>query len=148
MKSTIPQKSKATCTSSIEDLYKKTQDWVAEIEFIKIEQQFLKELLAEHIIELCESDNFNKAKLLLKGIDHENILGNDLLISIDDHNVNLSLLIENIYLKREADFRKNHELIEVEVTNYIQNFRYIKEQIYELVLLIMKNNKKHHMLSN
>ncbi|UMB54664.1 hypothetical protein MKD41_04145 [Lutibacter sp. A64] len=147
MKSTIPQKSKAPCTS-IEDLYKKTQDWVAEIEFIKIEQQFLKELLAEHIIELCESDNFNKAKLLLKGIDHESILGDDLLISIDDHNVNLSLLLENIYLKREANFRNNHELIEVEVTNYIQNFRFIKEQIYELVLLIMKNNKKHHMLSN
>ena len=148
MKYTMPQKSKGTYVNSIECLHESTQEWVTEIEFIKIEQQFLKELLSEHIIELCKSDNFNTAKLLLKGIDHENILGNDLLISIDDHNVNLSLLIENIYLKKEEDFRKNHQMLKVEVQNYIQNFKYIKEQIYELVLHIMKLNKQNRLISN
>lgn len=148
MKTAVPKKSKSNCTSSIESLYKKTQEWASEIKFIKVEQQFLKELLSEHIIGLCKSDNFNTAKLLLKGIDHETILGDDLLISIKDHNVSLALLIENIYLKKEADFRKNHEILKVEVKNYIQNFKYIKEQVYELVLFIMKKDKQERLISH
>lgn len=146
MKSTIPKKIKKNYTSSVGYLHKKTQEWVSEIKFIQVEQQFLKELLSEHIIGLCKSDNFNKAKLLLKGIEHENILGNDLIVSINDHNVNLALLIENIYLKKEADFRENHEFLKVEVKNYIQNFKYIKQEVYELVLLIMKKEKQHRRL--
>jgi hypothetical protein len=142
MKNPLPKKTKTNCESSIEHLHKKTQEWVSEIEFIKVEQQFLKELLTEHIIGLCKSDNFNTAKLLLKGIEHENILGDDLIISISDHNVNLALLMENIYLKKEADFRENHEFLKIEVKNYIQNFKYIKEQVYKLVLYIMKKQKK------
>lgn len=142
MKNSLPKKTKTKCENSIEHLHRKTQEWVSEIEFIKVEQQFLKELLTDHIIGLCKSDNFNTAKLLLKGIEHENILGDDLIISINNHNVNLALLMENIYLKKEADFRENHEFLKIEVKNYIQNFKYIKEQVYKLVLYIMKNQKK------
>jgi len=147
MKNTIPNQPKKTYNSSIEYLHKKTLEWVSEIEFIKVEQKFLKELLSEHIIGLCKSDNFNKAKLLLKGIDHESILGDELIVSIKDHNVNLALLMEHIYLKKETDFRNNHIFLKVEVKNYIQNFKYIKEQVYELVLFIMKNNKQKRLLS-
>lgn len=146
MKSTIPKQSEKKYKSSIEYLHKKTQEWISEIEFVKVEQQFLQELISEHIIGLCKSDNFNKAKLLLKGIDHESILGDELIVSIKDHNVNLALLMEHIYLKKEADFRKNHNFLKVEVKNYIQNFKYIKEQVYELVLLIMKKNKQKKLL--
>jgi len=147
MKNTIPNQSKKSYKSSVEYLHKKTLEWVSEIEFIKVEQKFLKELLSEHIIGLCNSDNFNTAKLLLKGIDHESILGDELIVSIKDHNVNLALLMEHIYLKKENDFRNNHIFLKVEVKNYIQNFKYIKEQVYELVLFIMKNDKQKKLLS-
>ena len=147
MKNTIPSQSKKTYKSSIEYLHKKTLEWISEIEFIKVEQKFLKELISEHIISLCKSDNFNTAKLLLKGIDHEHNLGDELIVLIKDHNVNLALLMEHIYLKKETDFRNNHIFLKVEVKNYIQNFKYIKEQVYELVLFIMKNNKQKKLLS-
>lgn len=146
MKNTIPSQSKKTYKSSIEYLHKKTLEWISEIEFIKVEQKFLKELISEHIISLCKSDNFNTAKLLLKGIDHEHNLGDELIVLIKDHNVNLALLMEHIYLKKETDFRNNHTFLKVEVENYIQNFKYIKEQVYELVLFIMKNEKQKKLL--
>lgn len=150
MKKIIPKQSKikSTYKSSIEQLHKKTQEWISEIEFIKVEQHFLKEILSEHIIGLCKSDNFNKAKLLLKGIEHEQNLGDELITSIKNHNVNLALLMEHIYIKKEADFRENHDFLKIEVKNYIQNFKYIKEQVYELILFIMKKDKQQRLISH
>lgn len=132
--------------SSIERLHAKAQKWISEIEFIKIEQNFLKELLSEHIIGLCKTHHYNQAKTLLNGIEHEAKLGNKLMESIKEHKINLALLLENIQLKNESKFRDNHRLLKVEVKNYIENFKYIKEQVFELVLLVMKNEKEKKML--
>ena len=125
----------------------KTHFWISEIEFIKVEQNFLKELLAEHVMGLCDTNNFAKAKLLLNGINHESILSKTLIESIKDHKINLALLIENIYLKKETIFRENHEYLKNEVKNYIENFKYIKEQVFELILFIMKKEKQQKLLT-
>ena len=133
--------------NSIERLHTKTQQWISKIEFIKIEQNFLKELLAEHIIGLCNSDNYAQAKLLLTGITYETKLGNKLMESIKEHKINLALLLENIQLKKENTYRDHQKLLKIEVYNYIENFKYIKEQVFELVLSIMKNEKEKKLLS-
>lgn len=132
--------------SSIERLHAKAQKWISEIEFIKIEQNFLKELLSEHIIGLCKTNNYDQAKVLLKGIEHEAKLGSKLMESIKEHKINLALLLENIQLNKESTFRENHRLLKEEVKNYIENFKYIKEQVFELVLLVMKNEKERKLL--
>lgn len=147
MKRIIPKQKVQVFNNSIEYLHSKTHRWISEIEYIKIEQIFLKELLAEHIMGLCDSNNFTKAKLFLNGINHESILGETLIESIKEHQINLALLIENIYLKREGLFRENHEYFKTELINYIENFKYIKEQVFELILLIMKKEKQHKLLA-
>lgn len=148
MKRVIPKQKSPIFNSSIDHLLAKTKKWTSEIEFIKVEQEFLKEILTEHILSLCETHNFQTAKLLLNGIGHEQKLGDELLVNIREHAINLSLLIENIYLKREDNFRQHHEDLKVEVKNYIENFKYLKKQVFELVLLIMKIEKQHRLLSS
>ncbi|WP_456379044.1 hypothetical protein [Lutibacter sp.] len=146
MKQVIPKQKAQVFNNSIEYLHGKTQHWISEIEFIKIEQDFLKELLAEHIMGLCDTNNFTKAKLFLNGIHHEAILGETLIESIKEHQINLALLLENIFLKKEKLFRENHELLKIEFVNYIDNFKYIKQQVFELILRIMKKEKQHKLL--
>lgn len=148
MKRLIPKQRVPIFDNSVEQLLQGTKKWVSEINFIKIEQDFLSELLAEHIMSSCDTNNFQKAKLLLNGIKHERKFGDELFNNIKEHNVNLALLIENIYLKREDNFRKKHELLKYEVNNYIENFKYIKEQIFDLVLFIMKKDKQEKLLTN
>ena len=148
MKRIIPKQKMPVFNNSVEYLLNKTKKWMSEIEFIKVEQDFLKELLSEHIVSLCTTHNFQKAKLLLSSINHEKKLGNELLANIKDHNVNLSLLIENIYLKREDNFRSNHENLKSEVVNYLDNFKYLKEQVFDLVLLIMKMDKQQKLMTH
>jgi len=147
MKRVIPKQKTPIFNNSIEYLHSKTNYWISEIEFIRIEQDFLKELLTEHIMGLCDTNNFNKAKLLLNGINHETILGETLIESTKEHQINLALLVENIYLKKENLFRENHEFLKNELKNYIDNFKYIKEQVFELILLIMKKEKQQKLLA-
>jgi len=147
MKRIIPKQKVPVFDNSIEYLHSKTKYWISEVEFIRIEQDFLKELLSDHIIGLCDTNNFNKAKLLLHGINHEAILGETLIESIKEHQINLALLIENIYLKREKLFRDNQEFLKNELKNYFENFKYIKEEVFELILLIMKKEKQQKLLT-
>lgn len=126
-------------------LHCKTEVWLSEIDFIRKEQNFLKELLTEHIMSLCDAQHFSTGKLLLNGINHEISIGDSLTEEIKEHKVNLALFLDNIYRNKESDFRENHKYLKKEVNNYIDNFRNIKEQVFELVLYIMKkekNNKK------
>lgn len=148
MKRVIPKQKSPVFNNSIEHLLEKTKKWTSEIEFIKVEQDFLKEMLSEHILALCKTHNFQTAKLLLNGLEHEQKLGDELLVNIKEHTINLALLVENIYLKREDNFRQHHEDLKVEVKNYIENFKYLKKQVFELVLIIMKIEKQHRLLSN
>lgn len=146
MKTITPHEKAPIFKLGIEQLLSKTKKWISEIEFIKVEQQFLRELLTEHVISHCTAEKFNTAKLLLSSIDHEDYLGTQLIISIKEHKMNLALLIENIYLKKEDNFRKHHEILKIEYNNYTQNFKYLKEQVFELVLQIMKKEKEKKLL--
>lgn len=144
---TLQKEEKSNYEISIDRMHSKAQQWISEIEFIKIEQNFLSELLTEHIIELCTTHNYANAKLLLNGVEHEAKLGNKLMESIKEHKINLALLLENIQLKNELKYRSNHKFLKAEVRNYMENFKYIKEQAFELVLLIMKREKEKKLLS-
>jgi aspartokinase len=148
MKRIIPVQKTPIFNNSIEKLLESTKTWTSEIDFIFDEQIFLKELLSEHIMGLCVTHNFQLAKLLLKGIEHENKLGKELLNSIREHTVNLTLLVENIYLNKEVNFREYHEELRMEVKNYVENFKYLKKQVFKLVLFIMKKDKQQRLLSS
>ena len=75
--------------------------------------------------------------------NHESLLNNNYVLGQGCRNLKTQIT----FLKKETKFRENHKLLKVEVKNYIENFKYIKEQVYELVLLIMRNEKEIKLLS-
>ncbi|SDW90949.1 hypothetical protein SAMN05444411_102441 [Lutibacter oricola] len=148
MKKNINSKKEPCENLTIEQLNKKAQLWVSEIEFIDIEQEFLKELITEHIIGLCSTNNFKKAKLYLKGLEYEKNVAIDLKEQVNNHKVNLALLMENIFLKKEDSFRTIHKQLDLEINNYTQNFKYIKKEVFELILEVMKKEKQQNLLAS
>lgn len=148
MKHIIPTKEKLEIKNSTHYLHGKVQQWISEIEFIKIEQHFLKELLGSHVLELCQEDKFQSAKLFLKGLEHEEGLGKELIVAMNEHRMNLGLLIEQVHLKKEDLFRKTHEQLKIEMKDYVHNFKYLKEQVFELILVIMRKDKKQKLLTS
>jgi hypothetical protein len=107
------------------------------MKFTLREQQFYDDLLVKHFLEKCETGTFKSMKLYLKGIEHEMKFGKSLLTSLEEHRMNLALLMENIYQKREDAFRDTHRHLNMEVGNYTENFKFIKEKLFELVQEIL-----------
>jgi len=143
---TIPKQKEPFIYNSFEYLHKKSQNWLLEINFIKTELVFLKELISDHVIAICKSDSFRNAKTLLTGIEHELNLNEELSKSIKSHSINLSLLVDGAYLAKQHEIRKNHTLLKNEVINYITNLKYLKKQVFELILNVMKINKSKKLL--
>ena len=140
--------SKKPCDDlKIEHLYNKSKNWIQEIEFMRVEQDFFKELIIDHTLEICNSFNYNDAKFLLKGIEHENKLGEILIQDISEHRVNLALLLDSIFLKKEKQFRGDHEALKIEVINYLENFKFIKKEVFKLILQVMKKEKQQRLLA-
>jgi len=145
MKKIVPNK---PCNElKIEQLYAESKNWIEEIEFMNVEQDFFRELIIDHTLEICNTSNYNEAKFLLKGIEHERKLGKTLITDIKEHSVNLALLLDNIYLKKEKQFRNNHEALKIEVINYIENFKFIKKEVFKLILHVMKKEKQQRLLA-
>ena len=134
--------------SSYENLFEKTQRWISEIDFITIEQDFLKELLSEYIIGICKAHNFEQAKLLLESISDEKTKGSLLKEAIVKHQINLSMLLEGVFISKEETCRKNNKNLKNEIANFINNFKFIKRQTFELILKIMKLEKQQKLLAN
>ena len=144
MKGIIPKQKNIIFNRSIEKLHKDCTIWLSEVKFIQLEQFFFRNILKNHIIEFCDAQKFKAAKLYLSSIEHEYLLGNQLRNSINDQKVNLALLMENIYLKREDRFRENHDFLTIDVQNYIESFKNLKEKLFEIILTIMEEKKKFH----
>ena len=128
-------------------LHKKTQKWISEIEFVKIEQEFFKQLLSAHIVKLCSTHHLETAKALLNEIEEENNIGARLTQSIYDQRLNLSLISENIYVKQDADFRTIQKSIKIEYRNYKVKFKEIRDRVFELVLHTIKKERQKKLLA-
>ena len=132
---------------TIKQLYNNSKNWIKEIEFIQIEQDFFKELIIDHTMEICNSSNYSEAKFLLESIEHENELGEDLAHEVIEQRVNLALLLDNIYLKKEKEFRSKYDALSIEMSNYIENFKFIKKEVFKLILQVMKKEKQQRLLA-
>lgn len=136
---------KSNSTLFIENNYKLhavCKNWIKELEFISKEQVFFREMLVNYVMDQCRADCYKKAKLLLNSIDNEKELLKKLLSDIEEHKINLSLLIEKIYMKRADYFREQHSLLKKDMTNYLENYRYLKEQLFSLILYVLKLKKE------
>lgn len=134
----IPKKSLPYFTKSIYELYEESRTWIEDLEFIEKEQVFFREILLNYVMDECCADCYKKGKLLLKSIDNEKMLGKQLYNELNEHKMNLGLLIERIYLKREDQFRELHLSLKESSENYMSNYKFLKEQLFKLILRVLR----------
>ena len=140
MKRLIPKYRTPIFPNSIHELQDKTLLWIDELQFIQKEQFFFNSLMEECIMEHCSLSNWKQAKLLLSSIQNETELATKLLIRLKNHKMNLGLLLQHIYTKREDQFRDTHRFINNEFKNYVENYRCLKDQLFTLVLSELNRN--------
>ncbi|WP_338359477.1 hypothetical protein [Yeosuana marina] len=132
---------------SPEIIHKATLNWLSEIEFIRDEQLFFDDLIKSYTIQLVDSKHFKKSKVIvdeLKAFDKET---NNILKEVKGHERALDILVDGIdQIKEEEAYRKEHLRLIIDVSNFQNNYRAIKKQVFKLIKGIIKEGKQKRLL--
>ncbi|HKJ07346.1 MAG TPA: hypothetical protein VJ970_07775 [Flavobacteriaceae bacterium] len=114
--------------------------WIDELEFLNLEQKFLYQILTKKIISNCNNEQFKKAKMYIECLKNEDKIGNELWLTSVENKSNLTLLLEGIQLSKEAEFKDLHKTLELNFNNFVENFRVLKKEIFDLVLQVFEED--------
>jgi hypothetical protein len=132
---------------SPEIIHKATLNWLSEIEFIKDEQLFFDDLIKSYTLQLIDSKHFKKSKVIVDELkafekETENIFG-----VVKAHERALKILVDGIdQIKEEEAYRKEHLRLIIDVSNFQNDYRAIKKQVFKLIKGIIKDGKQKRLL--
>lgn len=134
-------------SKSPEELHVESLNWLSELKFIKDEQHFLDELLKTYTLQLVEEHDFAKNKNIIGQLSAIRKEGEELLKKVINHENELLILVDGIdQIKEEKHYRFLHSTYLLEVTNYFNDYKDIKRDIFDVVKKIMKHEKQKRLL--
>ncbi len=147
MKTIMPDIKYIESKSPVE-LHVESLNWISELKFIKDEQRFLDELLKSYTIQLIENQDFSKNKEIISHLSKLEKNGEELLKKIINHENELLILVDGIdQIKEEKHYRFLHSTYIMQVTNYFNEYKDVKREIFNVVKKIMKHEKQKKLLN-
>ena len=147
MKTIMPDIKYIESKSPVE-LHVESLNWISELKFIKDEQRFLDELLKSYTIQLIEKQDFTKNKKIISALSKLEKDGEKLLKKIINHENELLILVDGIdQIKEEKHYRFLHSTYIMNVTNYFNEYKDVKREIFDVVKRIMKQEKQKKLLN-
>lgn len=135
-------------SKSPDELHVESLNWISELKFIKDEQHFLNELLKSYTLQLIENQKFSKNKEIIGDLSKLRKTGEKILKKLINHENELLILVDGIdQIKEEKHYRFLHSTYLLEVTNYFNDYKTIKRDIFGAVKQIMKHEKQKRLLN-
>lgn len=132
---------------SPEELHEDTIEWLSDLDFVKVEQSFLEELIKENTINLISGDTFTKSKEIVNKLSKNIKKVEELHDKVQAHSNGLEILVDEVKEeKKEERFKQEHHLLNAKISLFMIDFRDIKNEIFELIKNIMKQNKQKRLL--
>ncbi|GAB5399980.1 MAG: hypothetical protein Aureis2KO_15650 [Aureisphaera sp.] len=129
--------------SSPAELHEATMDWKSELQFIKVEQLFLNQLIGNHILELTSEDILKEAQGLIGELLREEREVNELTKKVNTHSNQLEILVDGVnQIQEEKRFKEAHYFLKMEVITYFTNYKETKRKIFQLIQGLMKKKKR------
>jgi hypothetical protein len=112
--------------------------WVSEINFIKDEIRFLEHLLSENYIDFLAAGLHEKIEESVKQISVEKNIGTTLQELINSQEKTLAELIKRENVTSNKNYLESHKKLEIEVNNYINKYKALKQNVFKVVENVMK----------
>jgi hypothetical protein len=132
---------------SIGDLHEDILKCISELRFIKDEQQFLEDLIKSYTLNLLKETSYENSKAVIGELA---LLRKELPILLKKsirHSNNLETLLNEVDFSSEMEiYKKEHEIIVLEVTAYASRFKKSKRKIFGLIKQILKAGKEKRLL--
>ena len=132
---------------SPEEMHNATLSWLSELEFIKVEQQFLNGLVKSYTEQLIDHKIYDRSKKIVGEIlDAEKELVG-LLKKVQVHENQLEIMIDDVDQPRmEKAYRETHlDLMRV-MQRYLEDYRKLKAQLFTLLTKVIRQEKQKRLL--
>lgn len=128
--------------SSPDELHAESLLWISELEFSKDEQQFLNTLVKNHTLKLISGETFQKSQKVISDLLKEEQLVTKLLKRVQKHANGLEILVDGLdQIEEEAAYKQDHYALKLEVSNYYENYKKTKREIFGLIKQIIQQKK-------
>lgn len=135
-------------SKSADELHIESLNWISELKFIKDEQHFLDELLKSYTLQLIKEPMYDTSHEVIAKLSKLRKEGKELLKKMINHENELLILVDGIdQLKEEKMYRFLHKTFLMEVTNYFNDYKTVKKEIFATIKQIMKTEKQKKLLT-
>ena len=147
MKTIVPNL-KFVESKNADELHVESLNWISELKFIKDEQYFLDDLLKSYTLQLIKEPKFDESNKVIAKLSSIRKDGEELLKKMINHENELLILVDGIdQIKEEKKYRFLHSKYLLEVTNYFNDYKEVKKEIFAIIKQIMKEEKQRRLLN-
>jgi hypothetical protein len=118
--------------ASWEQLYVLTEHWKSDLSFYKDDLRFLHHLIDSYFMVLSKRENIDRVveiEVKLLQVDKQCDM---LLERLDKHLHHLAALVEDPFTFVSDTFRKEHELLEDDLAQFVKDFRDNRKEIFSI----------------
>lgn len=132
---------------SAEIMHTASQKWLSELLFAKDEQLFFDDLIKSYTLNLIESKYFPKSKKIIEQLLDLKKQTNMFIASVKKHENELEIMVnKKDEFEEEINYRNAHRKLIVMLTEYSENYKAIKKQLFKLIKGILKEKKQKLLL--
>ena len=143
----IRPKSDYLHTASWEQLYALGEFWQKDLEFYQDEMRFYHDLIDKYFMWLMEDPNIEKVQTLIRQLRKMHEKGIELTDQVNKHQAQIEQLMENAFSHDDQKFREDHSHLEDEITEFVEELRTLKKEVFSITESVIESEKLSHLLN-
>ena len=132
---------------SPEVMHDASRKWLSELEFIKGEQLFFKDLVKSYALQLIDSKHIDESRKVIDQLNKVKKKTTLLVEFIQNHENELKIWEDSIDDSNEEErYKTEHRKLIIDVSKFFQNYRVFKTKLFDLIKEIIKEQRQKRLL--
>jgi len=129
------------------EMHKGSQEWLSQLEFIKVEHLFFEDLIKSYTLQLIQPEKFVHNKEIIDAINRSQKQNNLLIAEVKIHENKLQIMVDGIdQLKEEEAYKKEHRGLIIKISEFLMDYRSLKIELFDIIKNIKKEKKRGHLI--
>lgn len=130
-----------------EQMHEASKKWLSELKFIRDEHLFFEDLITTFTTQLIAFEKFAVNIEIIDILNKSQKRNNSIIETIKVHENELLVMVDGVdQIEKEKLYRKEHKDLFIIITDFLEEYKSIKKQIFSIIKNIKKKEKQRHLL--
>ena len=132
---------------SAERMHEMSKNWLSDLNFIKVEQIFLEDLITNYTQKIIDANAIDRAQNVSTALQRTKRGSQKIVNALLRHEKDLELMVDGKdELDKEDKYKTEHREFTKTVSSFYYDYKAVKFEIFELIKELMKSDKQEHLL--